>query len=246
MNTRLFALFALAFALTLPAKRALALDEIYSPNVEEGEVSLEYNGGRTFDSKATKNDAESHEIALEYGVNSRWEVETSAEYDKDPDSSIRLNDAEIENRFQFFDAGKYWLDTGMLVAYDFALQSQQPDNLEAKFLMQKDFGKITSRVNIGFDQDIGKYAGTGGPDYVFLMNTRYRYNIYFQPGIEIQSDLGQERALGHFDEQQHYIGPAVYGKIFGRLHYEIGYYAGISDAAAQNAGRVLLEYEMHF
>ena len=225
---------------------AFALDEIYSPNVEEGEISLEYNGSRTFDGNSSKNNAQGHEVALEYGVNNRWEVETSAGFEKDPGNSIKLMDAEIESRAQFFNQGEYWMDTGALVAYDFAMQSQQSDSLEAKFLMQKDFGKITSRINVGFDQDVGKYAATGGPDYVFLSNTRYRYTIYFQPGIEIQGDLGQGRTLLHWDQQQNYLGPSVYGKLFGHLHYEIACFAGVSHAAAQSAARALLEYEMHF
>jgi hypothetical protein len=239
---------ALMTVIALPlAKPALALDEVYSPNVEESEISVEYNGSRTFDgNQASKNDAEEHEFALEYGATSRWEVETSVGFTKDPEEDVKFNDVELENRFQFFDQGENWLDSGLLVAYDFVTQSQQPDTLEVKLLLQKDFGKITSTANIGFEQDVGHYAATGGPDYVTLWNTRYRYNEYFQPGVELQSDLGQEHMLNNFNQQSHYLGPAVYGRLFGHLQYQAGYYWGISDAAAQSAARLLLEYEMHF
>jgi hypothetical protein len=235
------------FILVLPIKPVLALDEIYSPNVEYRELSLEYNGSRTVDSHAAKNDIEGHQLTLEAGLTPRWEVETSASFANDtPAGSLKTQDLEIENRVQFFESGENWLDSGVLVAYDFATQGETADFLEIKLLLQKDVGKITTTANVGFTQDIGRYAAAGGPDYVALSNTRYRYSEYFQPGIELQADLGQANQLGHYGRQGDYLGPAIYGRLIGHLKYQVGLFAGISDAAAQTAGRALLEYEFHF
>ncbi len=234
-----------AFAVFI-ASPVLALDEIYSPNSEYGEYSIEYNGSRTYDSNPDKNNVQEHELALEAGLTPRWTVETSGGFVRDADNSLKLEDMEIENRFQFFEMGENWIDSGMLVAYDFATQSQQPDSLEVKLLLQKDINKITTTANIGFTQDVGQYAGTGGPDYVLLSNTRYRLNEYFQPGIELQADMGQAHSVGRFNQQEDYIGPAAYGRLFGHLKYQLGYFTGISDTSAESAVRALFEYEMHF
>ncbi len=235
----------IVLALIAQPENANALDEIYSPNVEQGELSVEYNGSRTFDANPAKNNSQEQEVAFEYGINSRWEVEVSGGFEKNPDETFTFNDLELENRFQFFEAGEYWMDSGFLVAYDHAIHQGDADTLETKLLLQKDIGRITTTANIGFEQEVGVNAA-GGPDYVFLWNTRYRYNEYFQPGIEIQSDLGQDSELRHWNDQEHYIGPAVYGRLFGHLNYQAGYYVGVSDGAASNAARILVEYEMHF
>lgn len=226
---------------------ALGLDEVYSPNAEFGEMSLEISHARSFDKQSAKDGAKVGEITLEAGLTPRFVLAVSGEYSADPGSSMQLNAHQFEGRYQFFESGEQWMDVGALVAYSFSKQTDTPDTLEVKLLLQKDVGKFTHTANIGFTQNVGTFPQlTGEADYTFLWSTRYRYNEYFQPGFEIQSDLGSSSQFGYFNQQEHYIGPSVQGKLFGHLKYQAAYLFGVSDPAAQRAVRLNLEYEMHF
>ncbi|MBU6474801.1 MAG: hypothetical protein KGL10_07200 [Alphaproteobacteria bacterium] len=227
----------------LASTQAFALDYIYSPIAEPGELAVEYSGSRTFDGSSAKNGAQEHELKMEYGFD-RLTLEGSAGFSKEPQGNLHFSDYELESRLQLFQQGRYWLDAGLLAAFQKSVHSTDPNSLEIKLLLQKDVGRFTNIANIGFTQDVGHNAA-GGPDYVFLWNTRYRYNEEFQPGIEIQSALGQDAALRRFNAQQHYIGPAVYGRLFGHVQYQAAWLAGVSDSASTSAARLLLEYEMH-
>lgn len=235
-----------SMVLLFVASPALALDEIYSPNTEYREFSISYSGDRNFDNNSAKNNSQWHQVSIEAGLTPRFTAEISGVLAKEPDNALKMEATELEGRYQFFEAGENWLDSGLLVAYGQSTQSHSPSYLETKLLLQKDVGMFTSTANVGFNQNVGKNAGSHGADYVLLWNTRYRYNAYLQPGIELQSDFGQGSQLGNVNEQQHYIGAAAYGKLFGNIKYQAGYFVGLSDAASQSAARVLFEYEMHF
>lgn len=244
MQKNLLALSAAFLSITLLSSEASALDKIYSPNVEEGELSLEYAGSRTFDRNSAKDDAQTHEFDVEYGVGERVMLELATEIEQDPNDGAKFDHIGGEAVFQFFPQGENWLDSGLLVAYNMALIKDAPDAAEIKLLLEKDFGKFTSRANLSLEQEIGKNSNPNGPEYAFLTNTRYRLQETFQPGLELQSTFGHSDTLGHFNAQEHYIGPAVYGKLFGNLKYEAAYLLGFSAAASQGAGRVKLEYEV--
>ena len=93
------------FAFACVVKDSTA-DEIYSPNAEYREFSLEYNGSRTFDRNPDKDGAQTGEASLEAGLTRQLEVEVSAVSAKDPGGTSQLAAREIEGRYQFFDPEK--------------------------------------------------------------------------------------------------------------------------------------------
>jgi hypothetical protein len=118
-------------------------------------------------------------------------------------------------------------------------------SLETKLLLERDVGDFSHIVDLGLDQGLG-YSGNGGPEY----NVQYSgsYNIWdnFAVGVEVQSGLGQSNSALRWQDQQNYVGPAVYGDLFDAFHYELAYLAGVTSAASSNAVRFLFQYKKQF
>lgn len=235
----------LAFALFLHPHHAFAVDKIYAPVVNKGEAEIEYNFSRTFDGDGSKNDAQDHEIELGYTPTDRWATELTMAVSREPGEDTKVDAFEWENVIQFWEQGAKWIDAGVLLTYGHAVHHDDADAVEAKLLLEKQWGKFLHVVNIGGEQEVGRNAA-GGPDLSFAWNGRYLYNLHFQPGLEFQSDFGQDNALQHFNTQEHYVGPAAYGEIVGGFKYEAAWLKGISSAAADSAMRLKLEYESVF
>jgi hypothetical protein len=226
-------------------KPAFAIDKIYSPNVEKGEAEIEYNFSHTFDNDSDKDNAQAHELEFEYTPTDHWKTALVLEAEREPGEEIEMTATEWENVLSFWDQGEKWADAGVLLAYIHANHDADADALEAKLLLEKQAGKFVNRLNFGAEQEIGSNAA-GGPDFSGNWSTHYRLNEHFEPGFEIQSDFGQDATLRHFNQQEHYIGPALSGEIVHNVKYEAALLFGVSDAAADTATRFKLEYEKYF
>lgn len=245
LNNKILTFVSVAAVILLPMAPAFAIDKVYSPNVTQGELELEYSGNTTFDNTSDKNNIQSHEPELEYGLTNNLMLELSGFYEKQPHEHLKATGLGLGGRYEFFEQGEAWLDSGILFSYNHATQAQLADSIELKLLLEKQSGNFLHRTNLGISQDVGLYAH-GGPDRVFLWNSRYRLSRNFEPGFEIQSDFGKPNQNSGFDQQDHYIGPAIFGQIMPNFKYEAAYYFGVSQAASKGAARVLLEYEIYF
>jgi len=226
------------------AGSALATDKVYSPNIVKGELEIEYAGTNTFSKNPEKNNAQSHEIEFEYTPTDHLKLELEGSYARAPGERLVLDAREFGGIYQVFETGEKWADVALKVMYVKAAQAGDKDAIEAKLLVEKQTGHFLHRASIGFEQPLGAHAGQA--DRVILWNTRYLYNPHFNPGFEIQSDLGTASGGKRFDQQEHYAGPGAYGTIVPGLKYEAVYYWGLSKPTAHHGARVLLEYEKYF
>ena len=231
---------------------ANAANRLYSPYVTPGELEIEYFGSRSVDSDDSKDNKQKQQFAVGYGVNEWWKTEFYGKFSKDPQDNLKFDEWEWENIFQLTERGEYWLDAGASLAYEWTPQSDRADTVETRLILAKDIDKTFHVLNVIAEKNVGS-GPKEGLEGKLLWSSRYNYSRYFEPGFEIESDFGELKETGSFDDQKHYIGPAAYGKIplnftthADGLKYRVGYLFGVSDAA--NDGEIIaqLEYELHF
>lgn len=231
---------------------ANAAERIYYPYVTPGELEIEYFGSRSVDNDSSKDNEQKQQFSVGYGVNEWWKTEFYSKFGKEPGDKLTFDEWEWENIFQLTERGEYWLDVGATIAYEWTPQSNHADTVEARLLLAKDIDKTSHILNVIAEKNVGS-GPKEGLEGKLLWSSRYNYSRYFEPGFEIESDFGELKQTGSFDDQKHYIGPAAYGKIplhftarADALKYRVGYLFGISDAARDGQAIAQLEYELHF
>jgi len=243
----------LCVCIVLTALPAYAIDKIYTPYVDAGEWELEYFGQRSMDDNRAKDNAQTHELSVGYGANDWWKTEFYGIWQKDVGDHVSFDAVEWENTFQFTKPGAYWADTGATLAYEWTLDGNQADAVEARLLFAKNIGPTTNVLNLALEKEVS--GGThDGLEASILWSSRYNYSPYLQPGFEIQSALGEVNDAESADDQEHYIGPVAYGTLpfevegdhIEGLQYCLGYLFGVSDAASDGQVVMQLEYEIDF
>lgn len=234
-------LFAAATYL-VSAKPASAGFYLYDPYVEEGMFEIEYKARYDADHRASEDGFNEHKFAIGYGVTSWWKTELYGELKQNPNAALRFEATEWENIFQLTHQGEYWVDVGLLTAYEFAYESSDPDKVEMGLLLAKDIDRFHNLLNLKWEKEVGPNSGAK-PELEVGFGTRYMLNPHFNPGIEYIGEFGEISNTHSYSDQKHRLGPVAYGDIGYGFSYEAGYLAGISHSAEDHLFKLLLEYE---
>lgn len=244
----LLAVACLAFAAN--TRDAQAGFKVYAPYVELGELEFEYRPSVTIDDDPAKDNEQKHLLGVGYGFTEWWFSELYAEWEREAGSGeeTAFEAFEWENRFQITNPGEYWADFGLLVEYERTDDSKAPDKVEIALLFAKELGRFDATYNLIFEKEVGGGAGND-VELAQAFQLKYRLDKAFEPGVEVFSEFGAIGDMPGFDEQEHYVGPAVTGVVpLGesglKLKYNAGYLFGVSDGAADGVVKAIVELEV--
>jgi hypothetical protein len=225
-------------AIFLLAPQAHASNKVSSPDVEKGQMELEYRFGYDWDDTAKLDHQEVNKFIVNYGFTDRLRLETKLN-SGGPSDDQDWTTWELSARYQIFKDKEAWAKLSVEEAYKLAFQGGKADILEEKILAQKDFGKVANILNVMFDNEVGDNA-KGGTDISFGWKSKYRWQPMFEPGAEFYGDFGK---LSGDRVEKYQAGPTISGK-FGTsgFKYDLGYLFGLNEHVADGRFKLILVY----
>lgn len=237
-------------ALVSGAAVAGPADYVYLPTVEQGEKEVDFKIGsaRNPNGGSTKQVAS---IGFGYGATENWFTELYVKTESDG-GEPRLNILEWENKFQITETGKYPLEVGLITELEFPMNKPGEAN-EFKFgpLFQTEIGKVQLNANYLFERKFGGELGADDEPYKtvsqYQWQVKYRLIKAFEFGLQGFGEMGEWDNWKPSQQQEHKMGPAIFGKIAVGAHQVIKYNAawliGTTNATPDNTYRMQTEYE---
>ena len=240
--------------LTLGASAALSItnatagpaDYIYTPTVEQGESEVGFKFGSAKQQDGTSNTVTM--LGFGYGATEYWFTELYLKRERAGSEGLTL--AEWENKFQLTETGKYAVDIGLITEIEAPLNnSKEPWEFKIGPLFQTEFGKLQLNGNVLFERKFGhkdaddRYVTEIG----YQWQAKYRWKPALEFGVQGMGEMGKWSNWDSSNEQNHRVGPAVFGKLAlgdkQAIKYNAAWLFGISDVAPNNTFRMQVEYE---
>jgi hypothetical protein len=233
--------YALFLTLASPMVLAGPADYVYMPTVEYGEKEIDFKFGTEKLPNGDRKQVSS--LGFGYGATEYWFTELYFKHEREGSENLTL--VEWENKFQLTETGKYPVDLGLVVEIEAPLNENVAYEFKLAPLLQTDFGKVQLNGNLVFERKFG--PGDHVTEIGYQWQTKYRWKPTFEFGLQGFGDMGEWDHWEESSEQNHRLGPAIFGKIgLGgkqKIKYNAALLFGVSDAAANNTFRMQMEYE---
>jgi hypothetical protein len=240
--TGLAATAVLALTAGAQAHAAPALgDVVETPNIEDGETSVEITGGSAVG--RTDDDRNSAIVELEHGFNSRISGSLVAEFSQAPHESPRVSSLGVEAIVNTGTIPVLDIDTGLYIEYAQGLHGDSGVG-EFRALLAKRTDRYEARLNLVAEHpfssrdDATAYSYLTSADWVLSRNAR--------AGVEALGDLGLGNSWG--GRREHYVGPEIKYVINGLplvgIKLQAAYLVAVGDAPGQSRGQARFGIEL--
>lgn len=221
-------------------------DYVYTTNVDYGERELDIKLGAATPAGGTR--AQAITIGLGYGMKEYWFTEAYLKQERIGGKNFTL--VEWENKFKFTETGKYPVDVGLITELAAPLAGNGPWELRVGPLLQTEFGKLQLNSNLLFERAFGKADESGVPfttNIGYQLQAKYRLQRTFEFGVQALGEMGTWNHWSKQVDQNHRIGPAIFGKFaLGNqqaIKYNAAWLIGTTRVAPKHTLRVQIEHE---
>lgn len=221
-------------------------DYIYVPAVEYDEREIDVKIGAN--SQLAGISGQGASLGYGYGAKEYWFTEVYLKQERNGYDIANL--AEWENKFQLTETGQYPVDIGIITELEAPLSINAPWEFKFGPLLQTEFGKWQVNGNLLFERAFGKADESGVPystNIGYQLQVKYRWQPALEFGMQSFGEMGKWNLWDPLTEQNHRIGPAIFGKYaLGNreaIKYNAAMLMGATNAAPGSTFRMQVEYE---
>lgn len=223
------------------AAPAFATKTVTSPYVTKGKAAVEWRGG--YETDGDDEDLFKTRNQFSYGFTDFYEAKISVDTRDDDDGAF--SDVDLENKFQLTPKGAYFVDLGLRLDYAHSLNGSA-DEIGGKILLGKKTGAFSHLLNVETGREVGEDSSDDWT-YGFSYGISHPLTDTLALGAEWYSDFGTlEDDSDYWDEQEHLVGPVLYGTVFENVKYQAGVLAGVSKAAPDATVKMTVNYGFKF
>jgi hypothetical protein len=219
-------------------------DYVHSPIVEEGEKEIDFKWGAEKHRDGSSETATS--IGLGWGATSWWSTEFYAKWHREADRPAGFDAWEWENIFQLTPTGKYPVDLGVLLEIERPKDRSEGYELTYGPLLQAEWGLVQGNLNLLWQKHV-RATDAFATELHYEAQLKYRAAERFEWGAQALGSLGQWDHWAATSQQEHKLGPAIFGKVRTGTRQAVRYNAGLlfgtNNASPRTTLRVQAEYE---
>jgi high-affinity iron transporter len=245
------AAFVLALPLLLsvaqPAKAGPA-SKVYTPNIEYGETEIELLGGEYDDNSNSVDGERAWKIGVGRGMSQNWFSEVEFVWEKDTHEGTEYSTIELVNIFSLTERGEHFLDLGLFSELKFPDAHDEANKIELGPMLQKQIGAATYNLNLIWSRDYGHQADHV-TEFEYAFQARVQGDPMLEFGLQAFGELGEWSDMNAGSDQEHKIGPAVFGTVKANRNNKVSYdgalLLGLTDDTPDTTVRFAIEYEMY-
>jgi hypothetical protein len=210
---------------------------------DDDEDGLPFEGGEDDDEKQRQG----YEFSVGYGFTDFWKPELALVLEQRKGRDLKADALEFENTFQVMPTDAYFVNAGLLVAYEHSLRDDV-QAVEFGPLVELPLGRLTNTGNAIFEKSFGgdRESPTIGFEYAWqsVFDIAGGFGAGFEAFGEIEKIANDPPSTS---DQEHRIGPvALFGAElgdWGEIGIELGFLFGLTDATPDNTFKFNIEYE---
>ena len=237
-----------AVALGLPiVAHAGPSDYVYEPAVEYGEREIDFKAG-TAKLRNDEGRESAASLGFGYGATQWWFTEAYLKYHHEPGNHHQYDAFEWENKFQLTEHNQYFVDVGLITEFEVP-RHEEGYEFKVGPLFQGDAGPVRWNANLLFEKVFRGSRDEEHPTEMgYQLQARYSLRQGFDVGVQAFGEMGKWNHWDPSREQNHRLGPAIFGKVRlgeGReaIKYNAAWLHGVTDGAPKDTFRLQAEYE---